>query len=221
MAGRPGRRARLEAIARGEPDPYAFKAVPEPYQPTHGAETRGIYEPLAEQIRTDVLIQRPDLADPQYKDALEAWSISEARCRLYRSYAEKVGEFDDEGNPRPFANAWTRQERVTSDLRKRLGLDPMANIQLAKDRATVAVLGFDFHEIVDQGREVLQRRRPGAELPSSAAPDTGGENFPSATSSIPAGGQNSFPAGLGSPDGVGPDIAGAGNSDVPQSDGGE
>jgi hypothetical protein len=65
-------------------------------------------------------------------------------------------------------------EVLAANLRARLGLDPVSDVQLQKGRAEVVHLAADLEGIRERGRQVLERRR--AEL--AAGGDQGGAGGP-------------------------------------------
>jgi hypothetical protein len=125
----------------------------------HGVRSRSgrFVDPLAGEISAALLAERPDLA--AWPEALAAWARAEARCLLYAEYHARVGTIDPEtGDFRGGARVLAA-ERLAGQLRERLGLDPVAEAQLAKTRIEAAHTVVDLEAIRARGRSVLERRR--------------------------------------------------------------
>ncbi|MGJ3507950.1 hypothetical protein [Enemella sp. A6] len=129
-----------------------------PWPTTHGAKSKRVYQPLAEQLAAGVLADRPDLAP--YPDAVSAWAEAEASCVLLRRFHAEHGLIDDKGHPRPSTKLANVLETRAANLRSRLGLDPIAEVQLAQARAEVTSLGVHtgLAMLAAQGREALAAR---------------------------------------------------------------
>jgi len=137
----------------------------------HGARTRRVYGPVAEELAAGLVEDRPDLH--RYPEAVAAWATAEAQCLLMRRHVEQVGTLDDDGEPRASLLTWlSKFESAAAKHRARLGLDPMAEASLARERAAASVLAVDVEATLAAGREALARREA-AGLP--APRDVAGE----------------------------------------------
>lgn len=128
----------------------------------HGARSERRVDPVAAELVEALLQRRPDLAD--FPEATWAWGRAEARCLLLEDYHARQGFLDEDGNVRGGGRVATFEAQAAR-LRERLGLDPVADVQLQKSRAEAVGLVADLHGIRERGRAVLERRR--AELAAS------------------------------------------------------
>lgn len=124
----------------------------------HGASSERAFTPIAEQLAAGIVVERPDLAEPQFAAAVRAWAVAEAQCHLYRLHADRFGMFDDEGAPLSYVATWTKLEVTASNMRARLGLDPVSNAQLIRERASVASMQVDLSGVLERGRQALELR---------------------------------------------------------------
>jgi hypothetical protein len=136
----------------------------------HGARSERRVDPVAAELVEALLADRPDLA--AYPEAVWGWARAEARCLLFADWHAQVGYLDEAGNPRGGGHV-AAAENQAARMRERLGLDPVADLQLQKGRAEVVNLLADLESIRERGRAVLERRR--AELVAGEDQgDTGG-----------------------------------------------
>ncbi|MDO5495802.1 MAG: hypothetical protein Q4G64_08820, partial [bacterium] len=109
-----------------------------------------MYGPIAHDLVVGLLVDRPDL--DAYPEAVAAWAESEAQCLLLRRHASEVGLLDGDGNPRAFTRLLKDSENAASRHRTRLGLDPVAEASLQRERAETAHLAVDIEAILARGR---------------------------------------------------------------------
>ena len=132
-----------------------------------GAFSERSVAPLAAELAAGLLADRPDLA--VYPDVVVAWSRAEARCRLLADWFDD-GFFRPDGEERPGIRYVVQFEKQASDLRAKLGLDPVSEAKLARDRATASVVAYDLDALAARGRQALQARVLAGELPSAHEP---------------------------------------------------
>ena len=139
---------------------------------SHGARTPRVYGPLAELLAAGLIADRPDLT--AYPEAVAAWATAEAQTALLRRHLAEVGTIDPEtGEPRPSPLTWLRSfEKLAAEHRATLGLDPLSEARLSRERATAVTLAVDLDALAERGRAVLSAREL-AGLP--APPDLAGE----------------------------------------------
>lgn len=138
---------------------------------SHGARAPRVYGDLAQRLAVGLMDDRPDLA--AYPEAVAAWATAEAQAALMRRHVADVGTFADDGEPRGSLLTWLRSfERMASEARKPLGLDPMSEAALSRERAAAATLAVDLDALAERGRLALAQREA-AGLP--APPDLAGE----------------------------------------------
>lgn len=117
----------------------------EPFQPgkqvamRHGARSPRKVDPLAAEIRDDILTAAPRLQAPEFFAAVMALARSEARIELLNAWLMDVGPLDPQGNPRPTLNVLQREEATASRLRDSLGLTPLSKARLGRDAAAATV----------------------------------------------------------------------------------
>ncbi len=116
----------------------------------HGIWSQRTWEPLAEDLVTGLLEDKPDLTS--YPELLAAWGRAEARCILLAEYL--VGRFTDGDERAEKVLRFVGQfEKLAHDLRRELGLTPGSEADLARSR-TDAVRGqFDLDALLARGRE--------------------------------------------------------------------
>lgn len=137
----------------------------------HGARSPRVYGALAEELAAGLLEVRPDLAG--YPEAVAAWATAEAQAALLRRHLAEVGLFTEDGEVRGKVLGYLRSfERLAAESRKPLGLDPMAEAALARERASAATLAVNLTAIADTGRQAIADREV-AGLP--APPDLAGD----------------------------------------------
>ena len=124
----------------------------------HGARTARVYQPLAAEIADATLTERPDL-EP-FVETVASWAEVEARCVLLRAHLARIGTLDEDDEPREKVLQWLRLfERQARELRKDLGLDPMAQAKLARERAEAAHSSFDLDAVIQRGQAALESDR--------------------------------------------------------------
>ncbi len=139
----------------------------------HGARSRRIYEPIAQDLAVGLLKERPDLGE--YPDALTQWAEAEARAELLRRWIAERGLFDDHEVPRAGALTWLKVfENQATDARKTLGLDPRSHAELVKVRAEATAEQFDLEALMARGREARLAAEQRHALETSVA-NSGGE----------------------------------------------
>ncbi len=139
----------------------------------HGARSRRIYEPIAQDLAVGLLEERPDLRE--YPDALTQWAEAEARAELLRRWIAERGLFDDDEVPRAGALTWLKVfENQATDARKTLGLDPRSHAELIRVRAEATTETFDLEALMARGREARLAAEQRHALETSAA-NSGGE----------------------------------------------
>lgn len=127
-----------------------------PFEPGHtlslkyGAHSPRVYEPIARDLVAAVIAERPDLVP--YRHAVEAWADAEARAGLLRAHLAEVSMFDSEGEPRDGVLKWLIQfEKRASAMRHRLGLDPLAHAELARQRVEAERSAVDLDGLRERG----------------------------------------------------------------------
>jgi hypothetical protein len=128
----------------------------------HGAYVTRIYLPLAQELAAGLVEAHPDLA--RYPVAVARWAEWEARAMLMRRHLAQHGDLDGDGptaEPRKNATNWLRQcERSAEKAAAVLGLDPLNEARLSRERAAASVLmsGHGLADLADRGREALAAR---------------------------------------------------------------
>jgi len=77
---------------------------------------------------------------------------------LFESFHAERGFLDSDGGVRGGGRV-REYEILAANLRARLGLDPVSDVQLQKARAEAVHLVADLEGIRERGRAVLERRR--------------------------------------------------------------
>ncbi len=130
----------------------------------HGASSPRKVSARAAELVAGLLVDRPDLAD--YPEAVAAWSRAEARCALLDEWITDHGLLTEDGSPTTgalkYVSSWETQAAVA---RARLGLDPRAEAELARERVDARRSVIDLEAIAERGRAVVAVRR--AELASA------------------------------------------------------
>jgi len=121
----------------------------------HGARSERRVDPVAAELVEALLADRPDLA--AYPEAVWGWARAEARCLLFADWHAEVGFLTDDGQV--LGGGRVREyEVLAANLRARLGLDPVSDVQLQKARAEAVHLVVDLEGVRERGRAVLERR---------------------------------------------------------------
>ncbi len=150
-----------------------------PFQPghrvslRHGVWSKRTWEPIAEELVTGLLDEKPDLGS--YPELLAAWSRAEARCVLLAEYL--VGRFTDGDEKSEKVLRFVAQfEKLAHDLRRELGLTPGSEADLARSRADALKGEFDIEALMARGRETrLAAERRRALEAKTAAEEASGE----------------------------------------------
>jgi len=124
----------------------------------HGVWSARAVDPVAEELVTALVEDRPDLAG--YPETVEAWARAEARCLLLAAYHAERGLLDEKGNVRA-GQYVTAFERLAADLRARLGLDPRSEAELRRAQADAVQAAVDLDGIRARGRAALNARADG------------------------------------------------------------
>src|SRR5204862_4660396 len=101
----------------------------------HGAFSPRRVDPVAAALVEQVIELVPYLGDPSYEPAVWAWGRAEARVQVLAAWLDENGPLDEAGDPRPALAALLQFERLASNHRTRLGLDPLSRAQLGRDVA--------------------------------------------------------------------------------------
>jgi hypothetical protein len=133
----------------------------------HGAWSERRVDPLAAELAAALLEDRPELA--AYPESVRAWSRAEARVVLFEDFHARVGFLTGDGEVRGGGRV-REYEVLAANLRARLGLDPVSDVQLQKARAEAVHLVVDLGSIRERGRQALERRR--AELAAGGDQET-------------------------------------------------
>ena len=99
----------------------------------HGANSARVTDPLAADLAQSVAGVDYLNAEPAFAAAVSAWARAEARVLVVSEYLDANGVLDAKGKPRPAADLLVKLERLASEARARLGLDPMSRARLGKD----------------------------------------------------------------------------------------
>lgn len=118
----------------------------------HGIHSRRKVDPLAAELVAGLVDTRPDL--DAYPETIWAWARAEARCLLLADWLTDHPVVNDEGEPAPVLKYVSQWERLASDLRSRLGLDPRSEAELVRSRADAAKGSFDLDALRKKGREI-------------------------------------------------------------------
>ena len=144
-----------------------FEGQRPPFQPgntvnvTHGARSPRFLEPVAEQIRTE-LLATDDVAylrAPRFAAAVRAWAVAEAKVALIGKWVDgmSIEQAAESGqgktSPLELLRKW---ETTAQGHRSRLGLDPVSAARLGKDVAQGRAA--DAAAILTEAREQAERR---------------------------------------------------------------
>lgn len=133
----------------------------------HGVWSKRKVDPVAEELSSGLLVDRPDLAG--HPETVFAWARAEARCLLLADHFAD-GLFDGEGAERPGLRLIQQFERLASDLRTRLGLDPRSEAELARERGAATLTAVDLEAVRARGRASM--------LEAQGRTATGGDDEP-------------------------------------------
>jgi hypothetical protein len=122
----------------------------------HGVWSARRTDPLAAELVAGLVADRPDLSE--YPEAVLAWARAEARCLLLADWLLDHGLMDGDGTPRGALRYVAQFERLASDLRDRLGLDPRSDAALRRERADAVRSAVDLEGIRARGRAALEAR---------------------------------------------------------------
>lgn len=137
----------------------------------HGAYSPRKVDPLARELVEQVAGDLDYLAaDPSYRPALWAWARAEARVQLLSEYIDEHGPLEADGTPRPALDALHRFERLASEARARLGLDPLSRARLGRD---VTSAQFDLAKLWQQQDEAEQAARAAETAEDGSDPEAG------------------------------------------------
>jgi hypothetical protein len=138
--------------------------VPRPKQPyeagnlaalKHGAWSARKVEPIARAFIDAVLERRADLV--AHPEAVFAWAQSEARALMLGEYVADVGVGSDAALR--VLRYEAQFQKLASELRGRLGLDPKSEAELVTAQATAAHEVVDLDAIRARGRAALRAAR--------------------------------------------------------------
>jgi hypothetical protein len=136
----------------------------------HGAWIEPRVDPLAAELAAALLEDRPELA--VYPESVRAWARAEARLVLFEDFHARNGFLDADGGVRGGGRV-REYEVLAANLRARLGLDPVSDVQLQKARAEAVHLVADLEGVRERGRAVLERRRAELAAGGRAQGETG------------------------------------------------
>lgn len=124
----------------------------------HGARSPRVYGELARLLVDGLLADRPDLAN--YPEALARWATSEAQALLMRRHTEQVGLIDPEtSEPREGIARHLRQfEKDAAKYAEALGLDPISDARLHKERANAMTESLSLEALMEKGRAMRAAR---------------------------------------------------------------
>ncbi|MFT4226099.1 hypothetical protein [Micropruina sp.] len=196
MAGRPKRKARLMAegkwvpkskepsgipagiVSAGDASGIPASGIPaggvatypdgKPFPLVTGHASPRVHRAVASKLVEGLLAERPDLVN--FPEALHAWARSETRALLLAAHLSKVGVAGPDGEVRAsLLQAANGAENAAARARAVLGLSPLDEARLAKERAEVASLAVDLQGLADQGAQILQLRAVDGEGGGDAA----------------------------------------------------
>ncbi len=127
----------------------------------HGAKSTRRMEALADAKLAEIRSQASWIEDVD-QHTLRAWLVAEARCDTLRRHTDLHGLVDEKGRPTGAADFLIRCERQASDLRSRLGLDPLSRGRLGRDVAVAhAVADAAVRSTAEAGRRIREQREAG------------------------------------------------------------
>lgn len=162
----------------------------------HGARSPSVYLPLAREIATELLADRPDLA--AYPHAVARWAEWEGRARLLRRHLAQVGDLDGDGPtavPRTGIVKWLKEcEAAAERAAAVLGLDPRSEAKLAHERASAATLAVDLHAIAARGAQTSAAQDHRHEIKTNDETDHAGQFLAAAKARSEAAWENAYAA---------------------------
>ena len=127
-----------------------------------GARSPRVYGAVAERLLEDLLTAKPELAD--YPEEVAAVAQQEAIVALMRIEVARGITDKATGQPRLALLArYFSAERAAAKARDRIGLAPMSEAVIARERADAIKSAVDLHALAARGRAALEAR--------AAAPD--------------------------------------------------
>ena len=126
-------------------------------QRRHGATMPKVVDPISDELVEGLLERRPDLE--RFPEALAAWGRAESRCLLLAAWFGEHGLLDGKGQATASAQLLNQSERLASEMRGRLGLDPKSESELAQSQAQAAASVVDLDAIRARGRKALEAHR--------------------------------------------------------------
>jgi len=143
---------------------------------------------VAERIADDLLAAVPIAG--AYPEELASVATLEAVLALMRADVSARGIHNADGSLRgAFLDRLFAAERQAAKARDRLGLSPMSEASIARERAVATTLAVDLHEIARRGQVALDARTPGdfvAEVLDEARATYESERASAATTSATA-----------------------------------
>lgn len=145
--------------ARGYKSPSLTKGAGAALNLSNGVKAQLVYLPLSEELAAGLIEARPDLA--RYPAAVARYCEWEGRAMLMRRHLAIVGDLDAEvGNSnakvREGVTQWLwRCEQHAAKAAAVLGLDPMSEAKLSRERATSELLGVSLDEVAERGRKTI------------------------------------------------------------------
>jgi hypothetical protein len=179
MAGRPRRRARLEA---GLPAEATAAVGPTPVHDAaarrarnyswetfrkhnflsvrNGATSQRVFGPLARQLADALLEVAPDLADVRYAAAVTRWAEAEAQESLLVLALDRVVEAEGIASDRAeqLQHSLDKVRGRSSRLRADLGLTPRGHVELVAGRAQAEHQIVDLDALRAAGRAAIEAR---------------------------------------------------------------
>jgi hypothetical protein len=126
----------------------------------HGAFSKQVTHPIARELITGLLSDRPDLV--AYPEAVASWADNEARAFVMRQWLDSRRQLlTGDGIVEGVAGVldWmSRFDKRAADARARLGLDPVSEANLAKLRADASHSIEDLESLRVKGAQILDAR---------------------------------------------------------------
>jgi hypothetical protein len=126
----------------------------------HGANSGRMLAPIAKQLEEELAVTAPWTQRPAFRAAVQAWSVAEATCVLYRAWFAERGLWDGD-QPRDGLVRWDRAEARASAMRKRLSIDPASFASFLSKLAGAAASGGDtegLEAVRREGRAIVRAR---------------------------------------------------------------
>jgi len=195
-----------------------------------GAQSeRKIAEVFPEHLERILANGPPWLGDPSFRGEVEALARAESISTLLWRYLDTNGPLDGEGKVRPAGEFYLRADRRAGEIRRNLGLNPMARIQLEAARAAT-VRDSSLADQLAEGRRirlahesssiaagaapgVVERRNP----PPATEPPKNAENAVSSTEPAGSGPESFSPEFSSEPPRAEPRDSRAQNPEPPES----